>query len=665
MANLAAGNAQRPEAPADWAMSATSNVHAANDRALFTQYKDIGEHKSYVFDQLFERRKVVGFGTISLNVLRQTTADCPSGIGKLELRNVLHVPGLVCNVLSQELFAKINGLTIIIKDQDPDVRDGPTLALVDGAGIEVAHFVRRAPPGYDFLRLAEYPPGPQDNRDFGPFNSGDNLITTYWPSSEKVRVAENVPELNESLDVERNKQKVGNGTMPQTKEPLAAASGSTPQEKMDPAPPEKVVAMTNIAGPVAQIFPLDVNWFSNEIRKALDEISDELLSTGAYTKTDAAPPPEVFNPAGGASPNKATLVNTNSVAPAGKTAILGPSLLPKNSKTTLGEPSNKKTSSTVSSTADRQRSTTSTYRAAEAETTYIPGLEIFNNAPKQTGGESSKTDRKKAPPSQPGLSANPLVGVDVDAILNSQADIRTGTSLPPSLFRPEDGFPDPPTTEQLKNADTLPEPRRTICIKIARFFDEHAPGWRDLDDSFEEIDDLMACIHDRERDIIFFAAESRRRAELRRMDIEEELEREEERKKAEALKKLDKVVKDRVDDFCFGEVRDPKGWDKLIPFEERDTATASMAAMRRLGARDSDIFAPGPVKPPPPPPVAGKGLRLASSLERIKESKSESVFDKEDDDGQQQGRSEGAAHGAAAKKEKKADGAGDRGPSKR
>jgi hypothetical protein len=106
--------------------------------------------------------EVVGFGTVKLNVQRQKTDDCPAGKGTLELQNVLHVPGFVCNVLSQEYLAKNDGLKIMKKDRDPQVHDGPTSALVDGAGIEVAHFVHRDPPKYEFLRLAEHPP--QDNR---------------------------------------------------------------------------------------------------------------------------------------------------------------------------------------------------------------------------------------------------------------------------------------------------------------------------------------------------------------------------------------------------------------------------------------------------------------------------------------------------------------------
>lgn len=83
----------------DWIFSSASNVHIAVDRSNFRQYVSF---KSYVLAVGDQRQiPVKGIGTVEIKIKRQPGSK---EYHKILLENVLHVPGWLCNVVSDTLF---------------------------------------------------------------------------------------------------------------------------------------------------------------------------------------------------------------------------------------------------------------------------------------------------------------------------------------------------------------------------------------------------------------------------------------------------------------------------------------------------------------------------------------------------------------------------------
>ena len=82
-----------PQAPAykvDWVVSAASNVSAAKDREWFTDYYPFASTHN---DTAGQPIQVIGIGTVSLPLKKKV------GTRDYILHNVLHVPGLRCNIV--------------------------------------------------------------------------------------------------------------------------------------------------------------------------------------------------------------------------------------------------------------------------------------------------------------------------------------------------------------------------------------------------------------------------------------------------------------------------------------------------------------------------------------------------------------------------------------
>ena len=83
----------------DWIFSSASNVHIAVDRSSF---KDYVSFKSYVLTVGDQRQvPVKGVGTVELKIRRQPGSKESH---KIMLENVLHVPGWLCNIVSDVHF---------------------------------------------------------------------------------------------------------------------------------------------------------------------------------------------------------------------------------------------------------------------------------------------------------------------------------------------------------------------------------------------------------------------------------------------------------------------------------------------------------------------------------------------------------------------------------
>lgn len=83
----------------DWIFSSASNVHIAVDRSSF---KDYIPFKSYVLTVSHQRQvPVKGIGSVELKIRRRPTSRESH---KILLENVLHVPGWLCNIVSDVHF---------------------------------------------------------------------------------------------------------------------------------------------------------------------------------------------------------------------------------------------------------------------------------------------------------------------------------------------------------------------------------------------------------------------------------------------------------------------------------------------------------------------------------------------------------------------------------
>ncbi|KAH6641335.1 hypothetical protein F5144DRAFT_465693, partial [Chaetomium tenue] len=76
----------------DWVLASGSNVHVARDRAWFSTYTAT----SYVMTSPLE---ALGIGDVHLPVKPFPKRSGPRAYGSLHLRNVLHMPTSVCNIV--------------------------------------------------------------------------------------------------------------------------------------------------------------------------------------------------------------------------------------------------------------------------------------------------------------------------------------------------------------------------------------------------------------------------------------------------------------------------------------------------------------------------------------------------------------------------------------
>ena len=83
----------------DWIRSNTSNVHAANDRAWFTEFTSFKSHAGH-FAFPGQRLEVTGVGTVSLT-LRIDALD-PLRTHTITLYNILLTPKAVCNIFATQ-----------------------------------------------------------------------------------------------------------------------------------------------------------------------------------------------------------------------------------------------------------------------------------------------------------------------------------------------------------------------------------------------------------------------------------------------------------------------------------------------------------------------------------------------------------------------------------
>lgn len=120
---------------------------------------------------------VVGIGTVELPVKRKRRATGPQSHGILRLRNVLHIPTAVCNVIGGPILDDYN----VIAGARGENTKG---TISDEQGRAVAYF----DPGAKFyeVKLSGPPVGPRVGPT--PFDTSSMYyINVLWPDSERRR----------------------------------------------------------------------------------------------------------------------------------------------------------------------------------------------------------------------------------------------------------------------------------------------------------------------------------------------------------------------------------------------------------------------------------------------------------------------------------------------
>ncbi|ATY66521.1 hypothetical protein A9K55_000923 [Cordyceps militaris] len=170
-----------------WIYSIDSNVQAsssrAKDRSWFgDDYQTISSVLGVKYASTTLNSAVIGIGTVDLPVKRRPDARGKQSHAVLRLRNVLHVPSCLCNVIGTSL-----GDNYVLRPG----RDG-TREITDSKGRSVAYLQpspQPAPCGNTLLqlRLSGPPIGPRVGPS--PFKPATSYkISAWWHDDERERV---------------------------------------------------------------------------------------------------------------------------------------------------------------------------------------------------------------------------------------------------------------------------------------------------------------------------------------------------------------------------------------------------------------------------------------------------------------------------------------------
>ncbi|RTE67980.1 hypothetical protein BHE90_017643, partial [Fusarium euwallaceae] len=159
-----------------WIWSNNSNVHAAKDRSWFgADYTPLNSMVGHLMGGI--QTPVVGIGTVELPVKRSPRATGPRSHGILRLRDVLHVPTGICNVIGSPIL------------DEYDIHTGSSMqnikgTIIDKQGRTVAYFEPRGK--FLQVRLSGPPVGPRvGTTPFDP--SAMYWINVRWADSEREK----------------------------------------------------------------------------------------------------------------------------------------------------------------------------------------------------------------------------------------------------------------------------------------------------------------------------------------------------------------------------------------------------------------------------------------------------------------------------------------------
>jgi hypothetical protein len=129
-----------------------------------------------------ERLEVAGIGDVELPVHLHPERSGPNAHGKFRLRNVVHVPGSLCNIVGGPSDDDYAGM------QFGGLGDSGKNGQLTGSGGRRLAYLHRSG-GFFIIKLSAPPIGPVVGES--PFREGGGyLIHAFWPESEHARWAE-------------------------------------------------------------------------------------------------------------------------------------------------------------------------------------------------------------------------------------------------------------------------------------------------------------------------------------------------------------------------------------------------------------------------------------------------------------------------------------------
>ncbi|KAJ5584608.1 uncharacterized protein N7459_004408 [Penicillium hispanicum] len=163
-----------------WVFSNNSDVHVAKDRSWFGD--DYTPFASSFHDISGNMIEVVGVGSVTLPTKTSPRQTGPSSHGILRLKQVLHAPGALCNLIGGPITDDHGVVTFVSDGSSGFITKGPE-------GHPVAYF---KPQGGNVVllevSLSEPPIGPRVGPS--PFHpSGLYMIHAFWPETERRKFA--------------------------------------------------------------------------------------------------------------------------------------------------------------------------------------------------------------------------------------------------------------------------------------------------------------------------------------------------------------------------------------------------------------------------------------------------------------------------------------------
>ncbi|KAJ8107559.1 hypothetical protein OPT61_g8779 [Boeremia exigua] len=113
-------NSNAPVCP-DWVFLNNSNVHVAKDRGWFKTYTPFDSALQHSIFTSPGDLPVLGIGSVEIPTKRSPNRSGVSSHASLHLKQVLHVPGFICNVIGSPLYDS-EGYDVVIGGRGPTSR---------------------------------------------------------------------------------------------------------------------------------------------------------------------------------------------------------------------------------------------------------------------------------------------------------------------------------------------------------------------------------------------------------------------------------------------------------------------------------------------------------------------------------------------------------------